>query len=112
MFPGSRNVPAVDGSHIYTCGPYGDLYCIDLNSHKLIWDHNVWTDFGDKTKPYILYEGHFYAQYGPNNKRDGLTCRTVDGEIKWKTKRDPDFNKGSMILADGLILDEMCGGIR
>ena len=22
----------------------------------------------------------------------------------WKTKRDPDFNKGSMILADGLIL--------
>jgi hypothetical protein len=22
----------------------------------------------------------------------------------WKTKREPDFNKGSMILADGLIL--------
>jgi hypothetical protein len=22
----------------------------------------------------------------------------------WKTKRSPDFNKGSMILADGLIL--------
>jgi hypothetical protein len=28
----------------------------------------------------------------------------MDGEIMWKTKRDPDFNKGSMILADGLIL--------
>jgi hypothetical protein len=22
----------------------------------------------------------------------------------WKTKRDPDFNKGSIILADGLIM--------
>ena len=29
---------------------------------------------------------------------------SIDGTIKWKTRRDPDFNKGSMILVDGLIL--------
>jgi hypothetical protein len=29
---------------------------------------------------------------------------SMDGQILWKTKREPDFNKGSMILADGLIL--------
>jgi hypothetical protein len=29
---------------------------------------------------------------------------SVDGKIMWKTKRSPVFNKGSMILADGLIL--------
>jgi hypothetical protein len=29
---------------------------------------------------------------------------SMAGEIMWKTKRDPDFNKGSMIYADGLIL--------
>jgi hypothetical protein len=29
---------------------------------------------------------------------------SMDGKIKWKTKRSPDFNKGSMILVDGLIL--------
>jgi outer membrane protein assembly factor BamB len=28
----------------------------------------------------------------------------MDGKIMWKTKKDPDFNKGSMVLADGLIL--------
>jgi len=28
----------------------------------------------------------------------------MDGQIKWKTKRSPNFDKGSMILADGLIL--------
>jgi len=61
-------------------------------------------EFGDQTKPPILHEGYFYAQYGTNNKRDGLTCMRMDGEIMWKTKRDPNFNKGSMILADGLIL--------
>jgi len=48
MFPGSRSVPTIDGNHIYSCGPYGDLYCIDLTTHKPVWKKNVWTDFGGK----------------------------------------------------------------
>ncbi|MCW0483824.1 PQQ-binding-like beta-propeller repeat protein [Gaoshiqia sediminis] len=282
MFPGSRSVPIVDDKHVYSCGPFGDLYCIDLESHKPVWNVNVWTEFGgdvgnppsheseggaggfaprgnfpiwaisqnpliyddllvlasqapdagvvaynkntgnlvwktpnlgnenyasptvieihgedhivmvisstnpigrrdtpktpgsivgidpangkilwkfegwechitvpsavdvgnnkilatggyergatmiqvekqsdgsyaakelfttvefgDQTKPPLLIDGNFYAQYGTNNRRDGLTCMNMNGEIMWKTKRDPDFNKGSMIYADGLIL--------
>ncbi len=277
MFPGSRSVPIVDGNMVYSCGPYGDLYCLDIHSHKPAWNKNIWTDFGgdpgndtidrggfggggnfpiwaisqcpliygdllivlsqapdagavaynkttgelvwktanlgnesytspsvikidgedhivcvisstnpigrrdmpqtlgkivgieplsgkilweydqwechisvapavdagdnkvlvvggyelgavmiqvekqpdgtyataelfrteefgDQTKPPLFIDGYFYAQFGTNNTRDGLTCMNMDGEIMWKTKRDPDFNKGSMILADGLIL--------
>jgi outer membrane protein assembly factor BamB len=33
-FPGSRSVPIVDGPHVYSCGHNGDLYCIDINTHK------------------------------------------------------------------------------
>jgi hypothetical protein len=29
---------------------------------------------------------------------------SMDGRVLWKTKRKPDFDKGSMILAEGLIL--------
>lgn len=256
MFPGSRSVPVVNDSHVYSCGPYGDLYCIDINTHQPVWNKNVWKDFGgqdiptwaisqcpliysnllilasqapeagvvayDKqsgkliwktpslgavgyvspsivkidnedhvvmvtasarrggqmgnvvgidpdngdilwkydnwnchipvpsavdagnnevlitggyelgatmirvlkhangdyateeifttkefgthTKPPIFYRDYFYGQYGTNSRRDGLVCMSRDGKIIWKTKRDPDFNKGSMILADGLIL--------
>ena len=262
MFPGSRSVPAVDGNHVYSCGHNGDLYCIDLNTHKPVWNKNVWKDyggdripfwavtqcplvygdlvivasqapdagvvaydkatgnvkwktpslglisyaspaivkvdgkdhvvmvtsstnpfqrtrpenelgnvvgmdpltgeilwkydkwechisvasavdagenkvlivggyelgatmikvekkaegrygtmelfttkeFGDQTKPPVRHKGHFYAHYGTNNRRDGMVCMSMNGQILWKTKRDPDFNKGSMILADGLIL--------
>jgi len=262
MFPGSRSVPIVDGHHVYSCGPYGDLYCMDTNTHKPVWNKNVWKDFGgdripiwaitqcpliygdllvlasqapdagvvaydkltgdvrwktpnlgnesyaspsvvkidgedhvvmvisstnpighrelpqtlgnvvgiepltgkilweydkwrchisvpsavdagenrvlvvggyelgatmikvekktdgsygttelftteefgDQTKPPILHNGHFYAQYGTNSRRDGLLCMSMDGQIKWSTRRSPDFNKGSMILVDGLIL--------
>jgi len=256
MFPGSRSVPIVDGNYVYSCGPNGDVYCIDIKTHKPVWNKNVWKDFGgaqiptwaitqcpliygdlliiasqapqagvvayekltgkvkwktpslgevgyvspaivkvdgkdhvvmigasgrgagndgkvvgiepltgkilweyskwnchlpvpsavdagnnkvlivggyelgatmiqvekkadgsygtkelfttvefgDQTKAPILYKGYFYAEYGTNNRRDGMVCMDMDGKIMWKTKRDPDFNKGSMILADGLIL--------
>jgi outer membrane protein assembly factor BamB len=61
-------------------------------------------EFGDQTKPPVQHKGRFYAQFGTNNRRDGMVCMSMDGQILWKTKREPDFNKGSMILADGLIL--------
>nr|WP_321356243.1 PQQ-binding-like beta-propeller repeat protein [uncultured Draconibacterium sp.] len=273
MFPGSRSVPIVDDKHVYSCGPYGHTYCIDLETHQPVWNVNVWTDFGgeipeggnhgsggsggfptwaisqcpliyddllilasqapdagvvaydknsgelkwktaslgltgyvspiivkidgndhlvmvtasgggrggqpvepgnvvgmepltgkilwkfdnwvcripvpsavdagdnrllitggyelgalmiqvekqadgsygttelfrteefgDQTKTPLFYEGYFYAEFGTNSTRDGLTCMNMDGEIMWKTKRDPDFNKGSMIVANDLIL--------
>jgi outer membrane protein assembly factor BamB len=62
------------------------------------------TDFGDHTKPPVLYNGYFYAQFSTNNRRDGLCCMSMDGKVMWKTMRKPGFDKGSMILADGLIL--------
>ena len=260
MFPGSRSVPTIDGNLIYSCGPYGNLYCIDINSHKPVWNKNVWTDFGGgeiprwaitqcplvygdllilasqapqagvvayeklsgkvrwktpslgpvgyvspaivkvggashvvmitaaerggygesgsggkvvgidpltgkilweytnwqcpipvpsavdagegrvlitggyqagaamikverkadgsygvkelyknadfgaHTQPPILYNGYFYAQYTTNERKDGMVCMSIDGQIKWKTGRSPLFDKGGSILADGLLL--------
>jgi len=66
-----------------------------------LFKHN---DFGDHTKPPILHNGYFYAQFSTNSKRDGLVCMNMKGEVMWKTAREPLFDKGSMILADGLIL--------
>jgi outer membrane protein assembly factor BamB len=51
-----------------------------------------------------LYNGYFYGQFSTNSKRDGLACMNMDGKVMWKTLREPLFDKGSMILADGLIL--------
>lgn len=261
-FPGSRSIPIVDDKHVYSCGPYGDLYCIDIKTHKPVWNKNVWTDFGgerlpmwgisqspvihgdllilasqapqagvvaydkltgnvvwqteraheitysspkiikihgedhvvmvnsstnpvqnrdaprkmgdvlgldprtgkilwkysdwdchiqvpcavdagnnklliaggyergatmiqinkkadgtfdtselfttlefgDQTKPPLFHNGYFYAMFRTNQKRDGLVCMDMDGNIMWKTGRNPNFDRGSMILADGLLL--------
>lgn len=47
--PGSRTVPTVDGDYVYTCGPLGDLYCINASTHKPVWQRNIWTGFGGGT---------------------------------------------------------------
>jgi len=49
--PGSRSVPAIDGSFIYTCGPFGHVHCLNKATHKVIWKKNVWTDFGGHRVP-------------------------------------------------------------
>jgi outer membrane protein assembly factor BamB len=61
-------------------------------------------EFGEHTKPPLFYNGYFYAQFTNNDRRDGLVCMSEEGKIMWKTLRAPNFDKGSMILADGLIL--------
>lgn len=260
MFPGSRSVPVVDGNYVYSCGPYGDLYCFDINTHQPVWKKNVWTDFGGgeiprwaisqcpiiygdmliiasqapgagvvaynklngdvkwktrnlggvgyvspvvvkaagedhivmisasegggwgssgsggkvvginplngetlweysnwqcripvpvavdagdskilisggyeagsamiqiskkpdgrynvtelfkvqdfgaHTQPPVLHNGYFYAQYSTNERKDGLVCMNMDGKIMWKTGRNPNFERGAMIVADGVIL--------
>ena len=61
-------------------------------------------NFGAHTQPPILHNGHFYAQYTINERSDGLVCMTMDGKVTWSTGENPLFNKGGMILADGLLL--------
>ena len=51
MFPGSRSVPIVEGNNVYSCGHNGDLYCIDINTHKPVWHKNIWKDFGGDQIP-------------------------------------------------------------
>jgi outer membrane protein assembly factor BamB len=50
-FPGSRSVPVVDGNYVYSCGHNGDLYCIDINTQKPVWNKNIWKDFGGARIP-------------------------------------------------------------
>lgn len=56
---------------------------------------------GCKVAPAILWDGHIYANC--EDIGEGLTCMTVDGEVLWKTARNPGFDLGSLLIADGLI---------
>lgn len=61
-------------------------------------------DFGSHTQPPVLHDGHFYSHYTINERSDGLVAMTMDGQVRWKTERQPQFVRGGSILADGLML--------
>jgi hypothetical protein len=61
-------------------------------------------DFGSHTQNPVLFNGYFYAQYSTNERKDGLVCMSIDGQVKWKTMRSTLFDKGGLIIADGLLL--------
>lgn len=61
-------------------------------------------DFGSHTQPPVLHEGNFYSHYTINERSDGLVAMSMDGQVKWKTDKNPAFVRGGSILAEGLIL--------
>jgi outer membrane protein assembly factor BamB len=90
-FPGSRSVPAIDGNNVYSCGHNGDLYCININTHKPVWNKNVWTDFGGDRLPMwaiaqcpLIYGDLLIV--APQAPQAGVIAyEKLTGQEKWKT---------------------------
>ena len=91
MFPGSRSVPAVDGNHVFSCGHNGDLYCIDINTHKPAWNKNVWKDFGGGRIPMWaitqcpLVYGDLLIVASQAPEAGVVAYEKATGNVRWKT---------------------------
>lgn len=51
----------------------------------------------------FLVGNHLYANSNGNKRHDGFVCIDLNGTLVWSTGRDPNFERGSMLLADGHI---------
>ncbi len=61
-------------------------------------------EFGTHVHPAIFYKGYLYSQGTNNQVRNGFMCMDLKGNIKWKTVKNPNFDKGGYILADDMII--------
>ena len=89
--PGSRTTPTVEGSNIYTCGPLGDLYCVNTNTHKPVWNKNIWKDFGGGQLPRwaitqnpLIYR-NFVIVAPQTSETSVVAYDKKTGELKWKS---------------------------
>jgi len=90
-FPGSRSVPAVDGNNVYSCGHNGDLYCISINTHKPVWNKNIWKDFGGDRLPMwaitqcpLIY-GDLLILASQAPQAGVVAYEKLTGNVKWTT---------------------------
>ncbi|MBL4561285.1 MAG: PQQ-like beta-propeller repeat protein, partial [Labilibaculum sp.] len=90
-YPGSRSVPIVDEDYVYSCGAYGDLYCIDIKTQKNVWNKNIWTDFGGEKIPVwavtqnpLIYNNLLIvASQAP--QAGVVAYNKLTGDLVWKT---------------------------
>jgi outer membrane protein assembly factor BamB len=61
-------------------------------------------EFATHVHPAIFYKGYLYSQGTNNQVRNGFMCMDLKGSIKWKTGKNPNFDKGGYILADDMII--------
>jgi len=102
-----NNITAVGDGKLFISGGYmAGSAMIKIQSNIVYIMEELYTtqDFGTHVHPAILYKGHFYGHGTTNSRRDGMTCMSIDGKLKWKTGQSPLFDKGGFILVDGLML--------
>ena len=87
--PGSRSTPAVDRDYVYTCGSFGDVYCVDTNTQKPVWNKNVWKDFDKGAGPRwaisqnpLIY-GDLLILASQTAKAGVVAYDKLSGEVKW-----------------------------
>jgi len=93
--PGSRSTPAIDGNYIYTCGSFGDLYCFDRNSHKPVWNKNIWKDNDGGSLPRwaisqnpLIY-GDLVTVASQTSKAGVVAYDKLTGQVKWASPALP-----------------------
>ncbi len=92
MFAGSRTTPTVDGGHVYTVGPMGDLHAISIKTRKPAWTKNIWKDFGggaELPRWGIVQNPLIYGDLlivAPQTSEAGVVAYDkVSGALKWKS---------------------------
>ena len=94
-FDGTRSVPTIDGDKIYICGTFGNLFCVDRNTHKALWHKNIWIDFGgtDYPKWAIAQNPLIYKNMviiASQTEQAGVVAYDKEnGNIIWKTPKLP-----------------------
>jgi outer membrane protein assembly factor BamB len=89
--PGSRSTPAVDGNNVYTCGPLGDLYCLNTTTHKPVWQKNIWKDFGGGQLPrWVITQnpmiyGNLLIVAPQTPETTVVAYDKLTGDVKWKS---------------------------
>ena len=91
MFAGSRTTPTVDGEHVYTSGPLGDVHAINTSTHKPAWHRNIWKDFGGGELPRwaivqnpLLY-GHLVIVAPQTSQAGVVAYDKLTGELRWRS---------------------------
>jgi outer membrane protein assembly factor BamB len=91
QYPGPRATPAVDDKYVFFMGPMGDLYCIELENHQLVWQKSLTKDFGSNLPRWAVAESPLlykdWVIIAPLSGKAGLAALDKKtGQTVWSSK--------------------------
>jgi outer membrane protein assembly factor BamB len=99
--PGPHSTPLIAGNRLFTVGAMGHFLALDKNSGRVLWSHNLHTEFGVtwgrgySCSP-LAYGDTVILVTGKPGK-SVVAFQQSDGRIAWQ-KQDFDYGPGSPIL--------------
>jgi outer membrane protein assembly factor BamB len=105
---GPRTTPAVDDGRVYTLGSMGDLYCLEIERGKIVWNVNLpdayktkWPVWGYAAHPLVVRDKLITLVGGPESAVVALDNKT--GKEVWKalTTEEIGYSPPILIKAGG-----------
>lgn len=90
---GPRSTPTVDGKRVYFLGAYQVLTCLDADTGKQIWQHDIVNEFGGRVIKWNnaaspLLHGDLIFVDGGGAGQALLAFHKSDGKVVWKAEDD------------------------
>jgi outer membrane protein assembly factor BamB len=109
-----NNITAIGNNRFFIYG--GDFLSGIIQIEKTNTSYTVkellkGNEFGSMIHPVVLYKDHLYGNWialstGRDiSARNGMVCMDLTGAVKWQTNKNPLFDKGGLILADDMIIN-------
>lgn len=90
-YNGSRSTPAADDTHVFTIGPFGQLRCVSMKTHRPVWERHLLKEFGTK-RPFfgcsqspLVHKKMVIA--APLSDKTGVAAfDKLTGKLVWESK--------------------------
>ena len=102
---GSRSTPAIGEKFVYTIGPFGQMHCLDLATHQVVWKKNILTDFGAARPRWAVAQSPVLDKdlviVAPQSDKVGLVAfDQATGKERWRSEPIGAMAYGSPMLVN------------
>lgn len=106
--PGPLSTPVLDGNHVYGVGAYGELFCLDAETGKLIWKRHIVEELGAVsrevgigTSPLVI-GNHLILNVGDRKDKAIAAFHKKTGELAWHLGAEEiSFQSPALMTAGG-----------
>lgn len=96
-YPGSRSTPTIAGDLLYIVNGYGKVVCMNVNTGKINWSKDLFSDFDGKnirwgiTETLLVNDDRIYCTPG-GKKNNVIALNRFNGDLIWSSPGEQELS--------------------